>query len=174
MESCKLQDPLLQPAPLPLCGYEFVFSMWTVRDENTVDTRQEPTKTVMILWPLDRRWQQVRKMVITRIVSTNLLFSSLHTHEWKLTVCKLTCWPQTLGLSQSGSWAKTVMKPLKESAQTDSCVLHEQELRQSHSTLTASGQVAEMTKRCTPSHPPWSYRCQSRREEGQTWKRENL
>ena len=37
MESCKLQDPLLQPAPLPR-GYEFVFSMKTVRDENTVDT----------------------------------------------------------------------------------------------------------------------------------------
>ena len=49
MESCKLQDPLLQPVPLPLCGYEFVFFLWTVRDENTVHTRQEPTKNVMIL-----------------------------------------------------------------------------------------------------------------------------
>ena len=89
MESCKLQDPLLQPAPLPLCGYEVVFSMWTVRDENTVDTRQEPTKTVMILWHLDRRWQQVRKMVITRIVSTNLLFF-VTTHTWMKAHCVQT------------------------------------------------------------------------------------
>ena len=41
MESCELQDPLLQPAPLPLCGCEFFLSAWTVRDENTVNTEQE-------------------------------------------------------------------------------------------------------------------------------------
>ena len=40
LDNAKLQQPALQP----LCGWKFVPSVYTVRDENTVDTGQEPTK----------------------------------------------------------------------------------------------------------------------------------
>ena len=40
--------------PSTLCGCYFVLSVSTVRDVNTVDTRQEHTKTVKILSLLDR------------------------------------------------------------------------------------------------------------------------
>ena len=36
-------------APLPLCGCEYVLSVWTVRDRIQVDTRQEPTQILMNL-----------------------------------------------------------------------------------------------------------------------------
>ena len=65
------------------------FFLWTVRYENTVHTRQEPTETVKILSLLDRYCQQVRKMVITRIVSTNYLFRHC-THTWMKSHCVQT------------------------------------------------------------------------------------
>ena len=75
MEPCTRQDPLLlqQPAPQTLFGCEFVLSVWTLRDENTVDTGQEPTELSWFFLFLDRYWQQVSKMVLTWIVSMNFL-----------------------------------------------------------------------------------------------------
>ena len=48
IDFCAQQDPLLQPAPLQL---------------------SRTHKTAMILWLLDRYWQRVSKMVITKIPS---------------------------------------------------------------------------------------------------------
>ena len=175
MESCKLQDPLLQLAPLPLCGYEFVFSMWTVRDENTADTRQKPTKKLMILWLLDRYCQQVRKMVITRIVSTNFLFRHC-THTWMKSHCVQTDMlapnhglePVRL-LSQNGHEAleRECANRFMRVAWTGTTAVS----LNTHSIRT-SGRNDEKMYSVTPTMI-LQMSVQTRRES-QTWKRENL
>ena len=83
-------------------------------------------KTVMILSLLDRYWQQINKMVITRIGSTRSLFRH-NAHEWNHTVC-----------TDQLAWAKRSLKKIKKKiALTRSCLLHEKELWQSHTSLTA-------------------------------------
>ena len=65
----------------------FLCRPYVTRIHWTLD--KNPQKTEMILWLLDRHCQQVRKMVITRIVSTNFFFRHC-THTWMKSHCVQT------------------------------------------------------------------------------------
>ena len=62
------------------CGCEYVLSVWTVRDENTMDTRHESTSTVMILFSEDRYWQIQSVWWMKNKDSLMDLLSSLSAH----------------------------------------------------------------------------------------------
>ena len=127
----------------------------------------------MILWLLDRYCQQVRKMVITRIVSTNFLFRHC-THTWMKAYCVQTdTLVPSLGLepvrllSQNGhedirsECANSFMRVAWTRNMTVSLNTH---------SIRTSGRNVEKMYSVTPQ---WSHRCQSRREERVKHKREN-
>ena len=92
-------------------------SVWTVRDQNTVHTRQEPTNTIKFLSLLDRYREQVNKINDNKDSLNELAFSSQRSWIKSHSV-------QTGQLTLS----LTVINRIKRSALTGSCLLHEKEL----------------------------------------------
>ena len=74
--------------PRPLCDFFLsVDRRWREHNEHQKKTH----KIVMIVSLQERYWQQVSKMMISKIVSTNSVFRH-NAHEWNHTVFKLTNW----------------------------------------------------------------------------------